>query len=41
MSGLLSVIQPAGLILDGGNEIKPGLRDFEELAAVFEALEED
>ncbi|SMB99840.1 phosphoribosylanthranilate isomerase [Hymenobacter roseosalivarius DSM 11622] len=41
VSGLLSVIQPAGLILDGGNEIKPGLRDFEELAAVFEALEED
>jgi phosphoribosylanthranilate isomerase len=39
VAGLLSAIQPAGLILEGGNEIKPGLRDFEELEAVFEALE--
>jgi phosphoribosylanthranilate isomerase len=41
VAGLLSAIQPAGLILEGGNEIKPGLRDFEELEAVFEALEEE
>ena len=33
-------VQPTGLILEGGNEIKPGLRDFTELEAVFEALEE-
>ena len=33
-------VHPAGLILAGGNEIKPGLRDFTELEAVFEALEE-
>jgi phosphoribosylanthranilate isomerase len=33
-------VHPAGLILEGGNEIKPGLRDFTELEAVFEALEE-
>ena len=33
-------VHPAGLILSGGDEIKPGLRDFTELEAVFEALEE-
>ena len=33
-------VRPAGLILEGGDEIKPGLRDFTELEAVFEALEE-
>lgn len=33
-------VRPAGLILAGGDEIKPGLRDFTELEAVFEALEE-
>ncbi|WP_019946688.1 beta/alpha barrel domain-containing protein [Hymenobacter aerophilus] len=32
--------QPAGLILQGGDEIKPGIRDFDELEALFEALEE-
>lgn len=36
----LSTLPIAGLILQGGNEIKPGLRDFSELEAVFEALEE-
>ncbi|WP_375437537.1 hypothetical protein [uncultured Hymenobacter sp.] len=35
----LSTLPIAGLILQGGNEIKPGLRDFSELEAVFEALE--
>jgi len=33
-------VHPAGLILSGGHELKPGLRDFTELEAVFEALEE-
>ena len=33
-------VHPAGLILNGGDELKPGLRDFTELEAVFEALEE-
>ncbi len=37
---LAQQVHPAGLILAGGNEIKPGLRDFTELEAVFEALEE-
>ncbi|MBO2030752.1 hypothetical protein J4D99_05055 [Siccationidurans ginsengisoli] len=37
---LAEAVHPAGLILAGGDEIKPGLRDFTELEAVFEALEE-
>ena len=28
-----------GLALDGGDEIKPGLRDFDQLAAILESLE--
>jgi phosphoribosylanthranilate isomerase len=40
LPSLLATIQPAGLVLEGGNEIKPGLRDFSEMEAVFEALEE-
>ena len=35
----LLAARPAGLILQGGDEIKPGLRDFTELEALFEALE--
>ncbi|WP_310392564.1 hypothetical protein [Hymenobacter sp.] len=31
----------AGLSLPSGNEVKPGLRDFDQLEAVFEALETD
>lgn len=38
---LLDTIRPAGFILQGGDELKPGLRDFTELEAVFEALEEE
>ncbi len=38
---LAEQVHPAGLILAGGNELKPGLRDFTELEAVFEALEEE
>ncbi|OUJ74721.1 beta/alpha barrel domain-containing protein [Hymenobacter crusticola] len=38
---LLEQVQPAGLVLEGGDEIKTGLRDFTELEAVFEALEEE
>jgi phosphoribosylanthranilate isomerase len=30
----------AGLIFPSGDEVKPGLRDFDQLEAVFEALEE-
>ncbi|HEX8426901.1 hypothetical protein [Hymenobacter sp.] len=36
---LVETIRPAGIVLEGGDEIKPGLRDFSEMEAVFEALE--
>lgn len=36
---MLSEIKPSGISLYGGNEIKPGLKDFEELAEVLEKLE--
>jgi len=35
----LLAARPAGLILEGGDELKPGLRDFTELGTLFEALE--
>ena len=31
----------AGLSFPSGDEVKPGLRDFDQLEAVFEALEVD
>ena len=34
-------LAPQGFILEGGHEIKPGLRDFDQLEAVFEALAEE
>jgi phosphoribosylanthranilate isomerase len=34
-------VQPAGLVLEGGEEIKTGLRDFTELEAIFEQLEDE
>ncbi|AIZ63945.1 hypothetical protein PK28_10070 [Hymenobacter sp. DG25B] len=37
---LLNTVQPAGIVLEGGDEIKPGLRDFSEMEAVFEELED-
>ena len=41
LPALLAAVQPAGLVLQGGHELKPGLRDFAELEALFEALEVD
>ncbi|PJJ60394.1 beta/alpha barrel domain-containing protein [Hymenobacter chitinivorans] len=38
---LVEEVQPTGIVLEGGQEIKPGLRDFTELEAVFEQLEEE
>ncbi|RTQ45712.1 hypothetical protein EJV47_24820 [Hymenobacter gummosus] len=38
---LIEAVQPRGLVLEGGNEIRPGLRDFTEMEAVFEELEID
>ena len=36
---LVSQFQLAGLVFPSGDEVKPGLRDFDQLEAVFEALE--
>jgi phosphoribosylanthranilate isomerase len=38
---LIEAVQPQGLVLEGGDEIRPGVRDFSEMEAVFEALEID
>jgi len=40
-SEILSKIQPKGVGLQGGEEVSPGLRDFEGLADMLEALEEE
>lgn len=36
----VEAVNPAGIVLQGGDEIKPGLRDFDEMEAVFEQLED-
>lgn len=36
---LLSKIEPFGISLDGGNELSPGISDFDHLAEVLEYLE--
>ena len=41
LPGLVDGVRPYGLVLPGGDELRPGLRDFTELEAVFEALEAD
>ncbi|RIY13821.1 hypothetical protein D0T11_01700 [Hymenobacter rubripertinctus] len=33
-------LRPAGIVLEGGDEIKPGIRDFDEMEALFEQLED-
>jgi phosphoribosylanthranilate isomerase len=38
---MIQSVRPAGLVLEGGEEIKPGLRDFTEMEAVFEQLEDE
>ncbi|GAB3813723.1 phosphoribosylanthranilate isomerase [Pontibacter rugosus] len=40
ISSVLQNIKPAGIGLQGGHEIKPGLKDFDELADIFEEIEE-
>ncbi|HEY8401371.1 MAG TPA: hypothetical protein VIK89_08925 [Cytophagaceae bacterium] len=37
---ILDNVKPSGINLKGGNELKPGLKDFEELAEILEELEE-
>ncbi|WP_197031866.1 phosphoribosylanthranilate isomerase [Hymenobacter swuensis] len=41
LRGFVEKVRPAGIVLQGGDEIKPGLRDFDEMEAVFEQLEEE
>jgi phosphoribosylanthranilate isomerase len=41
IEAILSKINPFGLEVIGGHEIKPGLKNFEELSEVLEALEVD
>ncbi|MFT6873471.1 MAG: phosphoribosylanthranilate isomerase, partial [Roseivirga sp.] len=38
---LLAQVQPKGIVLEGGNEIRPGYKDFNELADILELLEID
>ena len=38
-SSLAEIPGLAGLALDGGDEIKPGLRDFDQLGSILENLE--
>lgn len=38
---LLSDVQPKGIGLKGGDEIRPGYKDFDELADILEALDAD
>lgn len=40
ITATLESIKPAGIGLQGGHEIKPGLKDFDELAEIFEEIEE-
>ncbi|QMU28427.1 phosphoribosylanthranilate isomerase [Adhaeribacter radiodurans] len=37
---VLQIIKPDGIALKGGQEIKPGLKDFDKLQEIFEELEE-
>lgn len=40
LENVLVQINPAGIGLQGSDEIKPGLKTYDELEAIFEALEE-
>ncbi|EJF09944.1 hypothetical protein I0P70_03215 [Pontibacter sp. FD36] len=41
INAVLKDIKPAGIGLRGGHEIKPGLKDFDELQEIFEEIEEN
>lgn len=41
VESLLEQVQPKGIALTGGNEIRPGYKDFDELADILELLEID
>jgi phosphoribosylanthranilate isomerase len=38
---ILKELKPHGIMLKGGEEIRPGLKDFDDLAEILEALEEN
>lgn len=38
---ILDDVQPKGISLEGGEEIKPGFKDFDELSEILEILEEE
>lgn len=39
ISSILKTVKPKGIGLIGGHEIKPGLKDFDELQEIFEEIE--
>lgn len=41
LDSILDEVQPKGIVLEGGNEIRPGYKDFDELADILELLEID
>lgn len=41
VTGLIEELNLKGIVLEGGEEIKPGLKDFDELADILEVLEVD
>lgn len=40
VKSIIEDLKPAGIALKGGHEIKPGLKNFDELADIFEVLED-
>ncbi|WP_299822215.1 hypothetical protein [uncultured Pontibacter sp.] len=41
INATLKLVKPKGIGLQGGHEIKPGLKDFDELQDIFEEIEEN
>lgn len=41
LDDILSTIEPKGIALKGGDEIRPGFKDFDQMADILEALDAD
>lgn len=41
LPAILAEVRPKGIVLEGGNEIRPGYKDFDQLADILELLEID
>lgn len=41
LNDILSTIEPKGIALKGGDEIRPGFKDFDQMADILEALDAD